>query len=95
MLKYAWGVALGVVSTVAFGQSVDNYNPRTVLRRPVRAITNPTIVPVDQAGLSDNELIIGVEIDGHARAYPINMLTGPKREIINDELNGVPIAATW
>ena len=32
---------------------------------------------------------------GQARAYPINMLTGPSREIINDVLGGVPIAATW
>jgi hypothetical protein len=34
-------------------------------------------------------------VEGKARAYPINMLTGPRREIINDELGGKAIAATW
>ena len=42
-----------------------------------------------------NELVLGIELDGQARAYPINMLTGPRREIINDELAGRQLAATW
>lgn len=41
------------------------------------------------------ELVIGVAIKDQARAYPINMLTGPRREIINDFLGGESIAATW
>jgi len=41
------------------------------------------------------ELVLGLELNGSARAYPINMLTGPQREIINDTLGGIPIAATW
>lgn len=53
------------------------------------------IVKATESGLEDNELVIGVEIEGHARAYPINMLTGPSREILNDELGKMPIAATW
>ena len=53
----------------------------------------PVIGDMDADG--DNELVIGVEIDGQARAYPINQLTGPSREIINDVLAGTAIAATW
>jgi hypothetical protein len=45
--------------------------------------------------VADNELVLGVAIGREARAYPINMLTGPRREIINDTLGGQPIAATW
>ena len=45
--------------------------------------------------LSEDELVIAVEVNGQARAYPINMLTGPAREIINDELAGIAIASTW
>jgi hypothetical protein len=76
-------------------QSIDNYAPRTVLPVPVRAITNPKIIKASETEIGGNELVIGVEIDGQARAYPINQLTGPRREIINDELAGTPIAATW
>ena len=45
--------------------------------------------------VSDNELVLGVVVSGKARAYPLNMLTGPRREIINDKLGGRHIAATW
>ncbi len=73
----------------------QEYRPRTVLRHPIRAITDPAIVSADQADVVDNELVIGVEVNGQARAYPINQLTGPNREIINDQLGGTAIAATW
>ena len=45
--------------------------------------------------INDAELVLGIEINGKARAYPINMFTGPRREILNDTLAGVPVAATW
>ncbi len=87
------------VMSIAFvrGQElpVENYAPKSVLPVPLRAITNAKIINASQTEISDNELVIGVEIDGQARAYPINQLTGPSREIINDELAGIPIAATW
>ena len=60
-------------------------------------IENPITTEVVDASnfIFDDELVLGVVIDGEARAYPINMLTGPTREIINDELSDVVIAATW
>ncbi len=72
----------------------QDYNPRTVLPKPIRAITDPPIVSADESSVLDNELVIGVEVNGKARAYPINQLTGPQREIINDTLGGIAIAAT-
>ncbi len=42
-----------------------------------------------------SELVIGVVVKGQARAYPINMLTGPRREIINEVIEGYHFAATW
>lgn len=77
------------------GRAVDNYAPRKVLPIPMKAITNPRIVSADESQIAENELVIGVKIDGEARAYPINQLTGPSREIVNDTLAGTAIAATW
>jgi len=78
------------------GTQADEFNPRQVVS-PIRAITNAKIskpeVLENLVGAGD--LVLGVEINGEARAYPINMLTGPKREIINDKLGGRAIAATW
>ncbi len=80
--------------SMVLGQ-VDDYQPKQVLRNPIRAITNPPIAAVDDAEIDGDELVIGVEVNGEARAYPINQLTGPRREIINDKLGGQAIAATW
>ena len=76
-------------------QDPDRYTPRQVLRRPIRPIINPVIVAAQETDTAQNELVIGVEVNGAARAYPINQLTGPDREIINDVLGGTAIAATW
>lgn len=70
---------------------------------PIRAVPRPPLVTgfrtLDAASASKiiegDELVLAVEVNGEARAYPINILTGPDREIINDEVGGRPIAATW
>ncbi len=61
------------------------------------AITVFDIVTVKELGnrVDDDELVIGIIIGGKPRAYPINMLTGPQREILNDKLANRLIAATW
>ncbi len=84
-----------VAATFANVEDPVRYEPRQVLRKPIRPIVNPSIVDVEKAEIAPNELVIGVEVDGVARAYSINQLTGPQREIINDELGGSAIAATW
>lgn len=76
--------------------AADEFNPRQVVK-PFPAITKPMIVAAEKAEkfVGDDELVLGVEIGKEARAYPINMLTNPTREIINDKLGGRAIAATW
>ncbi len=73
-----------------------DFRPRSVVR-PFRAIRDAKFINVEDVTdqVAANELILGVVVDGDARAYPINMLTGPSREIINDTLGGKAIAATW
>ncbi len=43
----------------------------------------------------DDELVLAVRIGDEARAWPLNVMTGPAREIFNDQLGGRSIAATW
>jgi hypothetical protein len=60
----------------------------------IPALYNPEFVAVEQADfLGPAEQVIGVIINGEARAYPIRILTG--HEIVNDEIRGRPIAVTW
>lgn len=85
--------------TNAESESLDQLVPF----RPIRLVpAQPAIVdvPVTAARdingrVTDKELVFGVVVNGEARAYPINMLTGPKREILNDTLGKQAIAATW
>ncbi len=72
------------------------FRPRVVLppMEPITKISLKSAQEADQV-LDPNDLVLGVEVQGQARAYPINTLTGPRREVFNDTLGQVPIAATW
>lgn len=75
--------------------SANEYAPQTVLAFPMRALTDVKTVKAKESSLADNELVLGCVVNGEAKAWAINQLTGPHREIINDELGGRAIAATW
>jgi len=59
----------------------------------IRPIYNPEFTSANDAPLEDDELIIGVAWDGEAKAYPISVLRS--REMVNDELAGIPTLVTW
>ena len=75
----------------------DDYDPQIAINRGFEPIIEPPFVSAEEAKqrLQPNELVLGVTVNGEARAYPINMLTGPSREIFNDKLGDKYIAATW
>ena len=76
--------------------TVENYFPgRALAAQPV--VSDFEVVSAEDASgmIDDDQLVIGVSIGKESRAYPIGMLEGPGREIINDELGGESIAATW
>ena len=60
----------------------------------IPAILSPTF---DQGSniswLKGKDLVVGVEIGGDSRAYPIPTLS--RHEIVNDKVGGIPIAVTW
>lgn len=60
----------------------------------IPAIDNPQFTKVAQAkNISDEEPVIGLIIDGDARAYPLRVLMW--HEIVNDTVGGVPVAVTY
>ncbi len=71
------------------------YPDRAVARPPIVTRFETLTVAEAEGSVAENELVLAVTIEGEARAYPLNMLNGPTREIINDELGGRSIAATW
>ncbi|MFB6149041.1 MAG: DUF3179 domain-containing protein [Halobacteriales archaeon] len=60
----------------------------------IPSIDDPQFQSAAQADwLADEDLVIGVEINGETRAYPLRILT--VHEIVNDEVGGRPIAVTY
>ncbi len=73
------------------------FRPRAVggLVGRFQPIVDIPVISARESRLDDEELVLGVTVGEQSRAYPINMLTGPQREILNDRLGGRAIAATW
>jgi len=88
--------ALALPSAAFAGEDADTFRPLQVVA-PFDPITDAPFLDADAVRdqVSNNELVLGVVIGDEARAYPINMLRGPQREIINDTVGNRAIAATW
>lgn len=103
---WAIGIALLVGSSLesfrsgpggnaAWGQDLRPDEIVTVLPKDaIPAILAPTFDSGRKISwLDDRDLIVGVEIGGDSRAYPIATLS--RHEIVNDVVGKVPIAVTW
>lgn len=57
------------------------------------AILDPLLLPAHEAVIAPGTKVIGVFIGGEARAYPLFILNN--HQIVNDQVGGVPISASW
>lgn len=95
-------------ATVALGSLADPgdvYDPvkagerlprgfRQLLRRDaILPIYDPTFVKASQTTWSGDTLVLGIELEGDARAYPIRFLN--RREMVIDSIAGIPVLVTW
>ncbi|SRR6266545_1267500 len=63
-------------------------------RDGIPALTNPKFVPAEKADyMRPHEQILGVFLNGVARAYPIRILSW--HEVVNDDFGGNPVLVTW
>ncbi|MEM7141697.1 MAG: DUF3179 domain-containing (seleno)protein [Actinomycetota bacterium] len=64
-----------------------------VPRDLIAPIYEPRFHSAAESAWPDDTDVIGVEIGGEARAYPVSLLNS--RELVIDEVGGVPVAITW
>lgn len=62
-------------------------------RDGIPSIDNPQFVPAAEIAMSDMEPVMGLIIGDTARAYPLRILMW--HEIVNDEVEGQPLAITY
>ena len=62
-------------------------------RDGIPAIDTPSFVLAKNYSLPATEPVVGVHLNGQFRAYPVRVLTW--HEIVNDTINGTPIAVTF
>ncbi len=62
-------------------------------RGRIAAINDPQYVSAEEARIEDDSFVLGVVIDGQARAYSLNLLNA--HEVVNDEIGNTKFAAVW
>ena len=62
-------------------------------RDDILPVYQPRFVATAEAGWEPDELIIGVDLNDEARAYPVSFLN--RREIVVDIHRGIPTFVTW
>src|SRR5687767_13128251 len=90
-------VRLALVSAFTLSQSyAASFAPIRFLERQA-PLTNLVVKSgADLSSVPANEdLVVGITVNGEPRAYPLNTITRPPREIINDTLGGMAIVVTW
>jgi hypothetical protein len=60
----------------------------------IPALTSPKYLSAGQAEfMRDNEQVLGVVLNGVARAYPTRILSW--HELVNDRFGGLPVLVSW
>ncbi len=70
----------------------EGYRER-VGRDKIRPVYVPNFVRPDEVEWPEEELVIGVNLEGEARAYPVEFLS--HRDIVVDMHRGIPTFVTW
>jgi len=89
------GLIVGLTAAPATPADLRPEEIVTVLPKDaIPAILRPTFGDSKSAAwLSGRDLVVGVELGGDSRAYPVATLS--HHEIVNDTVAGQPIAVTW
>ena len=62
-------------------------------RGRIAAVLEPEFVSASKAEIPDDAWVLGVVIEGRAKAYSLNLLN--RHEVVNDESGDTAFAAVW
>lgn len=83
------GVDPAELSNIELDQLADGGPPKD----GIPSIDAPKFDAAHETPFSDDDLVLGLVVDGDARAYPYGILNW--HEVVNDTVGGVPVAVTY
>lgn len=90
----AAGAALtACVVAVAAAEELPKGYQQILPRGRIASIDAPRFVPAAKARIPADAWVLGVVVEGEARAYSLNLLN--RHEIVNDRAGGTSFAAVW
>lgn len=82
-----------VYNPVLAGERLPDGFRQLLPRDAIAPIYEPSFVAAGQVDWSGPTQVIGVSQGNEAKAYPVSFLNG--REMVVDEIEGIPILVTW
>lgn len=82
-----------IYDPVRGGEELPDGYRQLLKRDAIAPVYNPEFVGASGVDWPEDSLVIGVELDGEARAYPVGFLN--RREMVNDNHRGIPTLVTW
>lgn len=75
------------------GEQLPSGYRQLLPRDAIRPVYQAVFVRASEAGWDDEDLVIGLEINDEAKAYPVGFLN--RREMVIDSVAGIPVLVTW
>jgi carotenoid cleavage dioxygenase-like enzyme len=92
-LGLAAAISILAAGTNVAAQDLPDGYVQILQRGDITAIDEPQFVTADEAEIADDAWVLGLVIDGEARAYSLNLLNA--HEIVNDRIGDTKFAAAW
>ena len=83
----------GIYDPVRAGEPTPSGFSQLLPRDAIHPVYNPTFRSAESTEWPTEALVIGVEHDGEAKAYPVSFLN--HREMVVDWIGGSPVLVTW
>jgi len=91
--KRAAGALFGLLAATALSGDMPKGYQQVLPPGRIPSIDNPRFVPAATAKIPGGAWVLGVLVEGEARAYSLNLLN--RHEIVNDRAGGASFAAVW
>jgi hypothetical protein len=83
----------GIYDPVRAGEQLPEGFRQLLSRDAIHPIYNPTFRSAESTEWPAEALVIGVELNGEEKAYPVSFLN--HREMVIDWIGGLPVLVTW